>query len=76
MDMFSKLNKYRSVIEINDFIDFLYSEKIINELNYYTVWSRVSFLTLLIQLIKLNKIFSLKGTDSMSSSDCWTQEVS
>lgn len=41
MDTVSKLNKFRSVIEINDFIDFLYSQKIINEPNYYTVWNRV-----------------------------------
>lgn len=42
MDTVSKLNKYRSVIQINDFIDFLYSQKIVNESNYYEVWNRVS----------------------------------
>lgn len=34
--------KYRNVVEINDFIDFLYSQKIIDESDYYAVWEKVS----------------------------------
>ncbi|KAG5884486.1 hypothetical protein JTB14_001281 [Gonioctena quinquepunctata] len=36
----SKLIKYKRVIEVDDFVDFLYSKKIITEENYYEVWHK------------------------------------
>lgn len=55
--------KYKNAIEINDFIDFLYSQKIIDELNYYTVYARVSRFFIVI----------VGYVDSSFVSACWRQ---
>nr|CAH7740325.1 unnamed protein product [Callosobruchus chinensis] len=36
----SRLNKYMRVINFDDFVDFLYSQKVIDEKKYYEVWSK------------------------------------
>lgn len=39
----SKLNKYRNAINFDDFVDYLISQKIIDEKEYLRVWNKVRY---------------------------------